>query len=209
MVGLLGGVFSFPVPRSLDGLAGNDHLGGAQQTIVQAVALLHFPEHRPGRVVRAGLLHDRLVPGGVKGLPLRLDPLQVMVHEHFQQILIDQFGPGEDAARVAAGSGRLQDAFEIVDHGQQIAPADGIYAGRAEVRGGSYPAAISVGSPPTFAAAPWSVEAFLLNAQGDFYDDTMGLSFIARLHDQVRYADVSALKAGIARDVQRVREICE
>lgn len=107
------------------------------------------------------------------------------------------------------GRGRMMDyPTANLDPGQQIVPADGIYAGRAEIRGASYPAAISVGSPPTFDSAPWSIEAFLLNAEGDFYDETMALSFVTRLRDQERFADVSALKARIAQDVQRVRDIC-
>ena len=112
---------------------------------------------------------------------------------------------------VVAGCGRgraLDYPTANLDPAGQIAPADGIYAGRADVCGRSFPAAISVGSNPTFGPGRRTVEAFLLNAEGDFYDETMALSFIARLRDQERFEDVSALKARIAQDVQRVREIC-
>ena len=95
-----------------------------------------------------------------------------------------------------------------LDPGQQITPADGVYAGTADVQGRTFPAAISIGNNPTFGPAERSIEAFLLNASGDFYDETMALSFVARLRDQERFVDARALKARIARDVQRVREIC-
>ena len=95
-----------------------------------------------------------------------------------------------------------------LDPGEQIVPADGIYAGLAVVQGRTFQAAISIGDNPTFGPSERTIEAFLLNADGDFYDETMALSFIVRLRDQERFEDVSALKARIAQDVQRVREIC-
>ena len=42
-------------------------------------------------------------------------------------------------------------------------PADGVYAGSVVVDGLTYPAAISVGSNPTFENQPRTVEAFLLD----------------------------------------------
>ena len=96
--------------------------------------------------------------------------------------------------------------------GEQVCPGDGVYAGRAAVAGRTYAAAISVGTRPTFSdgrAAGRSVEAFLLNAEGDFYDEEMVLSLACRLRDQERFDSAEALKDQMERDVRRVREICE
>ena len=95
-----------------------------------------------------------------------------------------------------------------IDAGGQVVPGDGIYAGRATVGGAGYPAAISVGDRPTFGAGERAVEAFLLDAEGDLYDESLALSFAERLRDQRKFADGEALRAQIARDVRRVREIC-
>jgi len=92
--------------------------------------------------------------------------------------------------------------------GEQVRPGDGVYAGRAAVAGRRCAAAISVGNKPTFAPAGRAVEAFLLDAKGDFYHEGLALSFLRRLRDQVRFDGVEALKAQIEKDVQRVREIC-
>ena len=106
--------------------------------------------------------------------------------------------------------GRLLDyPTANLDAGQQITPGDGIYAGFADVQGGHFPAAISIGDNPTFGPTERTIEAFLLNAEGDFYDETMSLSFVQRIRDQERFADAEALKTQITQDVQRVREICE
>lgn len=95
-----------------------------------------------------------------------------------------------------------------IDPGEQVTPGDGIYAGRAAVRGADYPAAISVGDKPTFGPGERTVETFLLDADGDFYNEPLALSFVRRLRDQEKFADGEALRAQIAGDVERVREIC-
>lgn len=94
-----------------------------------------------------------------------------------------------------------------VDAGEQITPGDGIYAARARVRGVEYPAAVSIGCNPTFGADTHAIEAFLLNAEGNLYDEALSISFSARLRDMRRFNSPEELKAQIARDVQRVREI--
>ena len=94
--------------------------------------------------------------------------------------------------------------------GEQVCPGDGVYAGRAVVGGNQFAAAISVGTKPTFTdgePAERVVEAFLLNAAGDYYDETMALSFVRRLRAQRRYDGPEALKAQMAKDVERVREM--
>jgi len=96
-----------------------------------------------------------------------------------------------------------------VGGGRQICPGDGVYAGWAEVADRRRPAAISVGDKPTFGPSERTVEAFLLGAEGDFYGQMASVSFLRRLRDQVRFDSAEALKAQIAKDVQRVREICQ
>ena len=99
-----------------------------------------------------------------------------------------------------------------LSYGEQICPADGVYAGRAAIAGKQYAAAISVGNQPTFPSDRPDqpiVEAFLLNASGDFYDREIALSFQARLREQRRYESIEDLKAQIAEDVEQVRGLLE
>jgi riboflavin kinase/FMN adenylyltransferase len=90
-------------------------------------------------------------------------------------------------------------------------PADGIYAGRL-VRGSGakaeeLPAAISIGTNPTFAGAERRVEAYVLDFTGDLYGEHVGLSFAARLRDTLRFDSVDALVAQMDLDVERTRQI--
>ena len=96
-----------------------------------------------------------------------------------------------------------------IDSGRQVIPGDGVYAGRAEVGGREYTAAVSIGDNPTFGANERTIEAHLLNTHGDFYDEVITLRFLRRLRRQKRFPDAEALKAQIAKDIKRVRKICE
>ena len=88
-----------------------------------------------------------------------------------------------------------------------LLPGQGIYAGTAELFDGSrYPAAIDVGTNPTFGVEPLHVEAFLI----DFPDEELrgqqlAIGFWERLRDEVRFDSVDELTEAIADDVERTR----
>lgn len=84
-------------------------------------------------------------------------------------------------------------------------PADGVYAGHLVGRSGSLPAAVSIGTNPTFAGRERRVEAFALDFDGDLYGELMAIDFVARLRDTVRFESVDALVAQMHTDVERTR----
>ncbi|MBI3689045.1 MAG: bifunctional riboflavin kinase/FAD synthetase [Actinobacteria bacterium] len=84
-------------------------------------------------------------------------------------------------------------------------PADGVYAGRLLWRDAARPAAISVGSNPTFEGRERRVEAFVLDFDGDLYGEKVGLDFHARLRGMQRYDRIDDLIAQIKVDVDQTR----
>ncbi len=89
-------------------------------------------------------------------------------------------------------------------------PADGIYAGRLVRSSGELlPAAVSVGTNPTFAGRERRVEAFVLDAAPglDLYGEQIGLTFAARLRDTVRFDGVPELIAQMDQDVVQARAL--
>lgn len=92
---------------------------------------------------------------------------------------------------------------------QQVQPQNGIYAGLAKVRGQFHPAAISQGTRPTFAGQDVRTEAFLLDFQGDLYDQPLDLHFLFHLRDELHFADLPSLIAQIDRDVLQTRQMVE
>lgn len=86
-------------------------------------------------------------------------------------------------------------------------PADGVYAGWL-VRGGARtPAAVSVGTNPTFAGQERRVEAFVLDFTGDLYGEHVGVDFTHRLRPTLAFADAGTLVSQIDEDVRNVREL--
>jgi riboflavin kinase/FMN adenylyltransferase len=93
-------------------------------------------------------------------------------------------------------------------------PADGVYAGHLvtrDPRGGAsrerFPAAISVGSNPTFQGSRRTVEAFLLDYDGDLYGEHVGVELVHRLRPMAAFPDVDALLAAMAKDVTDTRAV--
>jgi len=112
--------------------------------------------------------------------------------------------------RVVAGSGRgrlLEFPTANLDCGDQAWPGDGVYAGRARAGERWFPAAVSVGAKPTLGPAPRTIEAHLIDADGDYYEREMEVELIRRLRPQQRFENEQRLRAQIAEDVDRVRQL--
>ncbi|MDA0567847.1 bifunctional riboflavin kinase/FAD synthetase [Streptomonospora sp. S1-112] len=94
-------------------------------------------------------------------------------------------------------------------------PGDGVYAGRmlltdpppgaAET---AWPAAISVGTNPTFEGAVRTVEGYALDRDDlDLYGRAMAMEFTHRIRGQLKFDSVEELIAAMGRDVDRAREL--
>ena len=84
-------------------------------------------------------------------------------------------------------------------------PKDGIYATWAYIGQRRYQAATSIGMRPTFDTGERTVEAFILDFQGDLYEKSMRLEFVQRLRDEVAFESTEALKRLIDADVEQTR----
>ncbi len=97
-------------------------------------------------------------------------------------------------------------------------PADGVYAAwftllapgpatGSVAAGQRYPAAISVGTNPTFSGRTRTVEAFVLDVEADLYGQHVAVDFVARIRGQEKFADVEDLIAAMGRDTEKARSI--
>ncbi|HET7072332.1 MAG TPA: bifunctional riboflavin kinase/FAD synthetase [Nocardioides sp.] len=91
------------------------------------------------------------------------------------------------------------------------APADGVYAGwlRRLDTGERYPAAISVGTNPTFSGQrERRVESYVLDRDDlELYDVEVEVSFVDRIRGMERFDGIDALIETMHDDVRRAREI--
>lgn len=86
-------------------------------------------------------------------------------------------------------------------------PADGIYAGWFVLGTRRSPAAISIGTNPTFSGRVRTVEGFVIDEGGNFYGRRVAFDFVERLRDTERYDSAEALIAQIDQDVARTRTV--
>ncbi|TXH44969.1 MAG: bifunctional riboflavin kinase/FAD synthetase [Actinobacteria bacterium] len=92
-------------------------------------------------------------------------------------------------------------------------PAEAVYAGRLVVSPygdveQSFPAAISVGSNPTFQGDQLTVEAYAIDAPADLdlYDRMVAVDFVGRLRRQQKFTSAEKLVAQMTRDVELARD---
>ena len=91
----------------------------------------------------------------------------------------------------------------------QLVPPSGVYAGQACLGDRQQPAAISIGRAPTFGAGELTVEAYILDFEGDLYGRSIRLEFFRWLRPQKAFDSTDALREQIDRDVQVVRAMVD
>lgn len=95
-----------------------------------------------------------------------------------------------------------------------VVPADGVYAGWL-VRAGDggtggtrLPAAVSIGTNPTFDGHARRVEAYVLDRDDlELYGETVAVEFVDRLRPTLRFTDVDALVRQMKADVEQCHQV--
>lgn len=103
----------------------------------------------------------------------------------------------------------------LAPHVEGLVPADGVYAGWM-LRGSlpedaadrMLPAAVSIGTNPTFDGLERRVEAYVLDRTDlDLYGETVSLELVSRLRPTLRFDGVPALVEQMDRDVEQCRQL--
>jgi riboflavin kinase/FMN adenylyltransferase len=114
-------------------------------------------------------------------------------------------GPVEAGERVGRRLGFP--TANIAVEPNKLIPALGAYAGRARAPEGDFVAALSVGYRPTFGGTQLRVEAFLLDFEGDLYQQRLELRFVRYLHPDIKFPGTDELVEQLKRDVADTRRI--
>ena len=106
------------------------------------------------------------------------------------------------------GSSRLYPTANLIIPPHVLVPSHGVYVTRATLpEGASYAAVTNVGTRPTVNnGTDITVEACLLDFEGDLYGKPLRLEFFEHLRDEVRFDSLDALKAQIAADAEATRQ---
>jgi len=114
-------------------------------------------------------------------------------------------GPVEAGAQVGRQLGFP--TANISPEPNKLVPALGAYAGRVVAPEGRFIAALSVGYRPTFGGTELKVEAFLLDFEGDLYQQRLELRFVQYLHPDITFPTPADLVQQLKRDVAETRRI--
>ena len=106
------------------------------------------------------------------------------------------------------GSSRLFPTANLVIPSHVLVPSHGVYVTRVTLPDGSaYPAVTTVGTRPTVDnGTDVTVEACLLDFDGDLYGETLRLEFFRHIRDEIRFDSLEALKSQIAADAETTRQ---
>jgi riboflavin kinase/FMN adenylyltransferase len=88
-------------------------------------------------------------------------------------------------------------------------PANGVYAARVRRVGVVHPAVVNIGFRPTFGVSARTIEAHLLDFEGDLYGESIELHFIDRIREERRFDGIESLTTQIAADRDRAAHILE
>lgn len=89
----------------------------------------------------------------------------------------------------------------------ELAPRNGVYACWVRMNGESLPAVCNIGLNPTFGDKEISVEAHILDFEGDLYGQELRLAFVQRIRGERKFASLDELKARIGEDILLGRQI--
>ncbi len=87
---------------------------------------------------------------------------------------------------------------------QTLLPAAGVYAGRCNIDHRSFPAAVSIGTKPTFSGEQLAVEVHVVGFNGDLYNQTLAVELTDWVRDQMKFPGIDALRLQLARDIAYV-----
>ena len=91
-----------------------------------------------------------------------------------------------------------------LDCGDQLIPADGVYAASCTVTGNPHAVALSIGSAPTFGGSARQVEAHLIDFSGDLYGQTLAIDVGDWVRGQMKFCSAPQLIEQLDRDVKAI-----
>ena len=150
----------------------------------------------------------------IQGIPQRISSTAVreLVQSGKMQQACKMLGRHfELRGRVVAGRNRggklLGFPTANIAIGDALCPKTGIYAVTVETRDGHHLGVANIGYSPTFEDGQFTVEVYIMDFNRDIYGDKIRVSFVKRIRDEIKFADIGQLKRQIQMDVEEASRI--
>ncbi|HEV7232238.1 MAG TPA: bifunctional riboflavin kinase/FAD synthetase [Bacteroidia bacterium] len=89
----------------------------------------------------------------------------------------------------------------------KLVPADGIYAVQVQCEGKDWMGMMSIGMNPTVEGTERTIEVNILNFDKDIYETQIGIRFVKRIRDEIRFAGLEELKQQLHADREETLRI--
>lgn len=89
----------------------------------------------------------------------------------------------------------------------KLLPRFGVYATRAHIGEKTFDCVTNIGLKPTVGSDTPTVEVYLLDTKGDFYEKEVTLELVSFIRDEQKFENLSELKEAIAEDVKKAKAI--
>ena len=83
----------------------------------------------------------------------------------------------------------------------------GVFLGKTQIDGSKYFCIINFGPKPTFDDLEQSLEAHILDYDGNIYDEALSIEFLCKIRDQIKFKSIEELKNQINKDKIRAKEL--
>ncbi len=165
------------------------HLGARRGFKVTTVA----PSTRGGRPVSSGRIRESIAAGRFG------EGISMLGRAYVLEGIVER-GEGRGAGLGVPTANLGVDASRCI-------PAAGVYAGWLNFGDGWRAAATGIGTRPTFGGGSVTVEAHVLDFDGDLYGRTARLALSRRIRAERAFTSIDALTSAMACDIAQTREI--
>jgi riboflavin kinase/FMN adenylyltransferase len=94
-----------------------------------------------------------------------------------------------------------------IDEIHKLIPQNGVYSGYTELNQKTYRFMLNIGVRPTVDGSKKTIEAYILDFEGDLYDKPLKLHIVEYLREEIRFSGLDALKTQLKVDEINTRKL--
>ena len=102
---------------------------------------------------------------------------------------------------------RISSPTANIDIGNKKFCFAGVFLGKTQINKIEYFCIINFGPKPTFDDLEQSLEAHILDYDGNIYDEALSIEFLCKIRDQIKFKSIEELKNQINKDKIRAKEL--
>lgn len=112
---------------------------------------------------------------------------------------------GQVVHGAARGRGLGYPTANILVPSQFLIPKEGVYVTKVLIQGQAYAGATCIGNNPTFEGKQTSIETYILDYEGDLYDQYIEVQFLERIRDNIKFDQAEDLIKQMDQDIAYIK----